>query len=46
MFSKLMQITREAMNLLKWDPKFNVEEGIASTIDWYINNHNLIGKLS
>ena len=35
-----------AMNLLKWDPKFNIEEGIASTIDWYINNHNLIGKLS
>ena len=36
----------KAMNLLKWDPNFSIEEGISSTIDWYINNHNLIGKLS
>ena len=35
-----------AMNLLKWVPVFNIEKGIESTVDWYINNHNLIGKLS
>lgn len=35
-----------AMNLLKWVPLFNIEKGIESTVDWYINNHNLIGKLS
>ena len=35
-----------AMNLLKWVPVFSIEKGIESTVDWYINNHNLIGKLS
>ena len=35
-----------AMNLLKWVPVFNIEKGLESTVDWYINNHNLIGKLS
>ena len=35
-----------AMNLLKWAPVFSIEKGIESTVDWYINNHNLIGKLS
>jgi len=35
-----------AMNLLKWVPAFSIEKGIESTVDWYINNHNLIGKLS
>ena len=35
-----------AMNLLKWVPVFNIEKGIESTVDWYINNYNLIGKLS
>ena len=36
----------KAMNLLKWVPEINIEKGIESTVDWYINNHNLIGKLS
>ena len=35
-----------AMNLLKWVPVFSIEKGIENTVDWYINNHNLIGKLS
>ena len=35
-----------AMNLLKWVPVYSIEKGIESTVDWYINNHNLIGKLS
>ncbi|MEC7271080.1 MAG: SDR family NAD(P)-dependent oxidoreductase [Chloroflexota bacterium] len=35
-----------AMNLLKWVPVFSIEKGIESTVNWYINNHNLIGKLS
>ena len=35
-----------AINLLKWVPVFSIEKGIESTVDWYINNHNLIGKLS
>ena len=35
-----------AMNLLKWVPVFSIEKGIESTVDWYINNYNLIGKLS
>jgi len=36
----------KAMNLLKWVPEISIEKGIENTVDWYINNHNLIGKLS
>ena len=35
----------KAVKLLNWNPKFSVEEGVENTVNWYINNHNSIGKL-
>ena len=35
-----------AMKLLNWHPKYNVEEGILNTINWYKKNKDTIGKLS
>ncbi len=35
-----------AIKLLNWEPKYNVEEGILNTINWYKKNIDVIGKLS
>ena len=31
-------------NKIGWHPKFNFEEGLKSTVDWYINNKNMETK--
>ncbi|MFH0928593.1 MAG: GDP-mannose 4,6-dehydratase [bacterium] len=35
----------KALNLLKWQPRFTVEEGLAETIAWYKNYFDREGKL-
>jgi UDP-glucose 4-epimerase len=32
--------TSRAEELLGWEPQYTLEEGMAKTINWYVNNHN------
>lgn len=32
--------TRRAKNLLGWEPKYELTEGLAETIDWYVDNRD------
>lgn len=32
--------TARARDLLGWEPAYSLEEGLAETIDWYVNNHD------
>jgi len=34
-----------ANNLLGWTPKFNLEDGLRKTIDWYKNSHKIEGNV-
>ena len=34
-----------ANNLLVWSPKFNLEDGLRKTIDWYKTSHKIEGNV-
>ena len=41
--SRALDNTR-ARELLGWEPKFSLEQGLAKTIEWYRNTHRNIKK--
>ena len=35
----------KAKQLLGWEPKFTLKEGLTKTIEWYVNTHKSAGKI-
>ena len=35
-----------AKTLLGWEPKFSLEDGLAKTIQWFVENHKIEGKVN
>ena len=42
--SRSLDNTR-AKELLGWEPKFSLKQGLEKTIEWYVNNHTAKGKV-
>ena len=36
----------EAKELLGWEPKFSLKEGLSKTIEWYLKTHKTSGKIN
>ena len=34
-----------AKELLGWEPKYSLKEGLVKTIEWYIDTHKATGKI-
>ena len=43
--SRSLDNTR-AKELLGWEPKFSLKEGLEKTIKWYIEHHKITGKVN
>jgi len=35
----------KAKQLLGWEPKFTLKDGLTKTIEWYLNTHKTTGKI-
>ena len=35
----------KAKQLLGWEPKFTLKDGLAKTVEWYVNTHKSAGKI-
>jgi len=44
-FSRALDNSR-ANELLGWQPRFSLKEGLGKTIDWYLKIHKVTGKVN
>ena len=36
----------KAKTLLGWEPKFSLKDGLVETIQWFVENHRIEGKVN